>query len=856
MRTRSKPTTPAEAAPPLSQWLRVFAPAYRAMLAWLTALNLLSAVAVFIELQLLRSLTVVLSRPTVGAEGGCGIGAWASSGFSIDAQPCGANLPLLLLSAYAVTIVWQSGVDLAAFACNSRLTQRARHDVERELLRNLLKQDDAFYLRRSPSEIISRLGGDLQRVGGRRQIVTQAISTGLSVIAVVWVLLEQSWLAASVGAAISIIGVVAAAPMLRRQRGLDQRMILSDEQVKAGFEDTLQGVAEIQVSGLIRSVLRRFEQRQAVRDRAALENADLNSRITVSQKLTFTIGFIAALSLVVFTDWFRDGGQVDGGEGSATAGLIVVLIATLPQLYYKFGDLTQLFSQFQIADVSASRLRQYEAPTPLQTRAPATARDGAIVLDRVSYQFSGSHAVQGGAEGISLVVPPRGLMGVVGPAGAGKSTLIRLILGRQRPLNGSIAYPGDGGPDAAFVYLPQRPILFDASLRDNLFLNTSQADATALEAVGDRLGALGLLDLVRQKGLEAMPAADAVRGVDLVTVRAGFQAAAETALGAALHPFGPGHAAPRQTAIEAQLGCAVDQEELARRLTSAHSREPVRALAALPFARAMADLATALIRRTAPLLSQAGTPDDYNRIAVVKLETGTWQLRAAALDAVMQADEPPPATPPHPLLIAVALTARIEELEDSALPVPESAARAQLEKIVSGIARPLQAGALNPLLTWRENLLFAVPDPANFRRLEQVDRVVMDHLRASPLDRAVLEAGLDCPVGRQGGRLSGGQQQLVALGRALLSPSPFLVLDEPSSAFHPRLRAALVSVLQVEAQSRSVIVVTHDMDLARGCEQIVFVRDGALAGHGSWDSMAADNADFKNWIDHDSQANA
>ncbi len=832
---------------PLSQWLRVFAPAYRGMMAWLVTLNTLSAVAVFIELQLLRSLTVVLSRTTAGA-GQCGIGAWASSGFSIEPQPCGASLPLLLLGAYAVTIVLQSGVDMAALTCNSRLTQRARHDVERELLRNLLQQDDAFYLRRAPSEIISRLGGDLQRVGGRRQIVTQAISTGLSIVAVAWVLVAQSWLAACVGAAISAIGVLAAAPMLRRQRDLDQRLVLSDEQVKAGFEDTLQGVAEIQVSGLSRSVLGRFGRRQDARDRIALANANLNSAVVVSQKLTFTFGFIAALSLVVFTDLFRNvavSGGGEAGEGSATAGLIVLLIATLPQLYYKFGDLTQLFSQFQIADVSAFRLRQYEAPSAPFAQAPP-ARDGAIVLDRVNYQFSGSRAMQGGPEGISLVVPPRGLLGVVGPAGAGKSTLIRLVLGRQRPVNGSIAYPASGA-DRTFVYLPQRPILFDASIRENLFLNSPQADAAALKAVGDRLGRLGLLDLVRQKGMDTPPSPDAAPGFDLATIRTGFRQAAEAELGAPLHPFGPGHAAPRQTVIEALLGCAVDQEELAGRLTSAHSREAVRALASMPVAAALAALATALVRRIAPLLSQARSPADYNDIATVKIEPGTWQMRMSALDQVMQAEAATAA--PHPLMVAVALTARVEEIPDAALPLPDAAALSQLGHVVSGIAQPLRADVLNPLLTWRENLLFAVPDPANIRRLEHVNRAVMDHLRGSALDAAVLEAGLDCPVGRLGGRLSGGQQQLVALGRALLSPAPFLVLDEPSSAFHPGLRAALVSVLQAEAQSRSVIVVTHDMDLARGCERIVFVRDGQVAGDGAWAELAAGNAAFRNWAD-------
>ena len=96
--------------------------------------------------------------------------------------------------------------------------------------------------------------------------------------------------------------------------------------------------------------------------------------------------------------------------------------------------------------------------------------------------------------------------------------------------------------------------------------------------------------------------------------------------------------------------------------------------------------------------------------------------------------------------------------------------------------------------------------------------------------------------------MSGGQQQLVALSRALLSTAPILVLDEPSSAFHPRLRLDLIGVLRDEARSRSVIVVTHDMDMARGCDQLLFLRDGALAGQGSWTQLAAENEAFRSWI--------
>ena len=137
------------------------------------------------------------------------------------------------------------------------------------------------------------------------------------------------------------------------------------------------------------------------------------------------------------------------------------------------------------------------------------------MLQGIRYRFSGSHAVRGGPEGLNLRIPAKGLTGVVGPAGAGKSTLIRIVLGRQRPVDGTVRYPAEAEPGATFVYLPQRPIIFDATLRDNLFMTSLQPDTAALTAVGARLGGLGLMDLIRQKGLDALPDPAAASGLDL-----------------------------------------------------------------------------------------------------------------------------------------------------------------------------------------------------------------------------------------------------------------------------------------------------------------------------------------------------
>ena len=270
---------------PLRVWLSVFCPVYRGTLASLAGLNLVSAVGVFIELQLLRLLTIALSGPAAPPSSACSIRQWAASGFALSLQPCGASLPMFLLLIYAASILLQSAVDMFALTVNSRLMQRARRDAERELLGNLLAQEDAFFVRRSPAEIVSRLGGDLHRVSERRQNFTQGFATVLSIVATLLVIVSQSWIAALIGLAVSLVGVISAEPRMRKLRQLDREATLSDERVKATFEDMLQGAAEIQVSGVVGRMLSRFGLLQTVRDAIALRNAGLNNRNQVAQKL-------------------------------------------------------------------------------------------------------------------------------------------------------------------------------------------------------------------------------------------------------------------------------------------------------------------------------------------------------------------------------------------------------------------------------------------------------------------------------------------------------------------------------------------------------------------------------------------
>ena len=87
--------------------------------------------------------------------------------------------------------------------------------------------------------------------------------------------------------------------------------------------------------------------------------------------------------------------------------------------------------------------------------------------------------------------------------------------------------------------------------------------------------------------------------------------------------------------------------------------------------------------------------------------------------------------------------------------------------------------------------------------IKECDRVgVIDVVRELP-------EGLDTWVGEGGARFSGGQARRLALARALLSPAPILILDEPCAGLDAATEREFLTVLNDVAEGRTVVLITH-----------------------------------------------
>lgn len=79
--------------------------------------------------------------------------------------------------------------------------------------------------------------------------------------------------------------------------------------------------------------------------------------------------------------------------------------------------------------------------------------------------------------------------------------------------------------------------------------------------------------------------------------------------------------------------------------------------------------------------------------------------------------------------------------------------------------------------------------------------------------------------------LSGGQKQRVAIARALVSQPKVILADEPTGALDTETSYEVINLMkEVNAMGHTVVVVTHENDIAEMCDRIVRLRDGVIEG--------------------------
>ena len=197
-------------------------------------------------------------------------------------------------------------------------------------------------------------------------------------------------------------------------------------------------------------------------------------------------------------------------DGRITLGELFAFLLYLAAFFAPIQQLVQLYNGYQQGQAAVAKLRDLLATEPTVAEVPDAevlpALAGEIELEGVTFGYDPAVAV---LHDIDLTIPAGESLAVVGPTGAGKSTIAKLITRFYDPTAGRVLLDGHDLRGVTLHSLrsqlgvvPQEPFLFDGSIRDNV--SFSRPDATHDEVM-EACVAVGIDDLVARHpaGLDA-----------------------------------------------------------------------------------------------------------------------------------------------------------------------------------------------------------------------------------------------------------------------------------------------------------------------------------------------------------------
>ncbi|MEM6929899.1 MAG: ABC transporter ATP-binding protein, partial [Myxococcota bacterium] len=144
-----------------------------------------------------------------------------------------------------------------------------------------------------------------------------------------------------------------------------------------------------------------------------------------------------------------------------------------------------------------------------------------------------------------------------------------------------------------------------------------------------------------------------------------------------------------------------------------------------------------------------------------------------------------------------------------------------------------------------------IADNLRYGRLDATDEEVREAARIVHAHRFIerLPQGYDTRVGEGGSRLSTGQRQLVALGRAVLADPQIFILDEATSSVDTETERAIQAGIQAAMRGRISFVIAHRLSTIRDADLILFVKDGQIAERGSHAELVAAGGLYAGLVD-------
>ena len=370
------------------------------------------------------------------------------------------------------------------------LAQTVQHELRLDTFNHVQKQGMGWFDERQKGDILAILNDDINQL--ERFLdkgANDLLQVSTTVLVVGSVFLAISWQIA-IFAVLPIPIIVWGS--FKYQRSLEPRYAKVRESagaMNALLENDLSGMSTIQSFTAERREMERVEALSNIYREANREAIRLSAAFTPLIRMAILCGFTATLLL---------GGWMTL-EGSLAIGAYSVLVFMTQRLLWPLTRLGETFDLYQRAMASSTRvLDVLTSPTEVLqgdfTPSLQKIEESSIAFNDVSFGYDGREPV---FENLNLVLKHGETVGVVGPTGAGKTTLIRLLLRFAEPDSGTISWADRTLPEwkletlrSSMALVDQHITLFPTTIMENIRYGRPNAednevfDAAQLAEIG------------------------------------------------------------------------------------------------------------------------------------------------------------------------------------------------------------------------------------------------------------------------------------------------------------------------------------------------------------------------------------
>ena len=380
---------------------------------------------------------------------------------------------------FGILILASFALSISAIWVRNILGIKAQNQMQRQLLDRMLRAEWHGKESRHSGDVLNRLETDVNVVV---DFLAETIPNTLSVLALFigafWYLFSMDAMLAIVTIAIIPLFILLSKLYVRQMRNLTPTVRNSDSKVQSVLQETIQN----------RMLIKTLESGDAMVGKLAGTQQELRQNVvrkttfSVFSNLILNVGFAAGY-LVAFL-W----AAIRLSQHTLTFGGMTAFLQLVNKIQGPARNLTKLVPAFVSVLTAAERLMELEED-PMEEQGDSIPMEApcGIRFENVSYAYDNEEQLT--INNLSFDFKPGSCTALLGETGAGKTTIVRMILALLKPKSGAITIYNNKVEEQLspllrcnLVYVPQGNTLMSGTIRDNLLLG--KPDATEEEMKG------------------------------------------------------------------------------------------------------------------------------------------------------------------------------------------------------------------------------------------------------------------------------------------------------------------------------------------------------------------------------------